>query len=167
MAAAEAHGFNAEWPAFGLPVVGGSYPSPEGRIEQAASAIGQGRVTASPLQMAVVAANVASGVHRPPRIVDAGPPEAGTPLPGGAAPVLQELMRLVVAEGTATAAQLPGEPVRGKTGTAEFGTERPPRTHAWFIGYRGDLAVAVVVEDGGFGGRVAAPLARDFLARVG
>jgi cell division protein FtsI/penicillin-binding protein 2 len=167
VAAAEAHGFNRDLEGVGLPVAGGSFPAPEGRIDQAASAIGQGRVLASPLQMAVVAANVASGVAREPRIVDSGPPEAGTPLPEGVAPTLQELMRLVVAEGTATRAQLPGEPVRGKTGTAEFGTQRPPRTHAWFIGYRGDLAVAVVVEDAGFGGQVAAPLARDFLARAG
>jgi hypothetical protein len=167
VAAAEAHGFNQELTAFGMPAYSGSYPLPEGRVDQAASAIGQGRVLASPLQMAVVAANVASGVHRQPRIVAGGPPDAGTPLPEGVAPTLQELMRLVVAEGTATRAQLPGEPVRGKTGTAEFGTARPPRTHAWFIGFRGDLAVAVVVEDGGFGGQVAAPLAGDFLGRVG
>jgi cell division protein FtsI/penicillin-binding protein 2 len=54
--------------------------------------------------------------------------------------------------------------VAGKTGTAEFGPGRRPRTHAWFIGFSGDLAVAVLVEDGGVGGRVAAPLAARFLA---
>ena len=47
----------------------------------------------------------------------------------------------------------------GKTGTAEFGSGNPPQTHAWFIGYRGNLAFAVIVEGGGVGGRVAAPLA--------
>ncbi len=47
----------------------------------------------------------------------------------------------------------------GKTGTAEFGSDNPPKTHAWFIGYRGNLAFAVIVEGGGVGGRVAAPLA--------
>jgi len=54
--------------------------------------------------------------------------------------------------------------VYGKTGTAEFGSGTPPATHAWFIGYSGDLAFAVLVEGGGVGGRVAAPLAGKFLA---
>ena len=48
----------------------------------------------------------------------------------------------------------------GKTGTAEFGNANPPQTHAWFIGYRGNLAFAVIVEGGGVGGRVAAPARR-------
>ena len=60
----------------------------------------------------------------------------------------------------------PGGPVSGKTGTAEFGTDVPPRTHAWFAGCQGDIAFAVLVEDGGFGGQVAAPLARSFLAAL-
>ena len=68
-------------------------------------------------------------------------------------------MREVVTEGTAATADLPGK-VGGKTGTAEFGTGDPLPTHAWFIGFRGDLAFAVVVEDGGVGGRVAAPARR-------
>jgi cell division protein FtsI/penicillin-binding protein 2 len=73
-------------------------------------------------------------------------------------------MRAVVTEGTATVLRdVPGEPVSGKTGTAEFGPEVPPRTHAWFTGFSGDLAFAVLVEDGGFGGRVAAPLAGELL----
>ena len=62
-----------------------------------------------------------------------------------------------------TAANLPGAPVHGKTGTAEFGTRQPPQTHAWFVGFRNDLAFAVLVEGGGFGGEVAAPLAARFL----
>jgi cell division protein FtsI/penicillin-binding protein 2 len=52
--------------------------------------------------------------------------------------------------------------VAGKTGTAEFGNGNPPPTHAWFVGYRGNIAFAVVVEGGGVGGRVAAPLAAKF-----
>jgi cell division protein FtsI/penicillin-binding protein 2 len=75
---------------------------------------------------------------------------------------LRTLMRQVVTEGTAAPAGLPGK-VAGKTGTAEFGTGDPLPTHAWFIGFRGDLAFAVVVEDGGVGGRVAAPTAARFL----
>jgi cell division protein FtsI/penicillin-binding protein 2 len=72
-------------------------------------------------------------------------------------------MRLVVTSGTGTAANVPGQPVFGKTGTAEFGNANPPSTHAWFIGFRGDLAFAVLVEGGGVGGSVAAPIAARFL----
>ncbi len=53
-----------------------------------------------------------------------------------------------------------------KTGTAEFGAETPPRTHAWIIGYRGELAFAVLLEDGGAGGADAGPVAAAFLAGV-
>jgi cell division protein FtsI/penicillin-binding protein 2 len=58
--------------------------------------------------------------------------------------------------------------VHGKTGTAEYGTEQPPRTHAWFAGYQDDLAFAVLVAEteDSFGGRVAAPIAADFLRRL-
>jgi cell division protein FtsI/penicillin-binding protein 2 len=57
--------------------------------------------------------------------------------------------------------------VRGKTGTAEYGSGDPPPAHAWFTGYQGDVAFAVVVEGGGFGAKAAAPLAADFLRRLG
>jgi len=73
-------------------------------------------------------------------------------------------MRQVVLDGTGTAAAVAGQTIAGKTGTAEYGTDTPPRTHAWFVGYRGDLAFAVIVEGGGVGGRVAAPIAHTFLA---
>ena len=74
------------------------------------------------------------------------------------------LMRSVVTEGSGTALQgAPGGDVFGKTGTAEYGTEVPPKTRAWFVGYQGDLAFAVLVEDGRSGGSVAAPIAKSFL----
>jgi cell division protein FtsI/penicillin-binding protein 2 len=72
-------------------------------------------------------------------------------------------MRVVVTSGTGTAANVPGQPVFGKTGTAEFGSGKPPPTDAWFIGFRGDVAFAVVVQGGGVGGQVAAPIAASFL----
>jgi cell division protein FtsI/penicillin-binding protein 2 len=80
------------------------------------------------------------------------------------AKTLRSLMRQVVTNGTATALKnVPGGPVSGKTGTAEYGSEVPPRTHAWFTGFQGDLAFAVVVEDGGFGAEAAVPLVKKFL----
>ena len=68
--------------------------------------------------------------------------------------------------GTAAGAGLPAG-VFGKTGTAEFGSANPPQTHAWFIGYRGDVSFAVLVEGGGVGGEVAAPIAANFLKATG
>ncbi len=54
----------------------------------------------------------------------------------------------------------------GKTGTAEFGSDSPPKTHAWFTGWQGDVAFAVLVEQGRSGGSVAAPIAEQFLGRL-
>ena len=62
-------------------------------------------------------------------------------------------MRRVVTGGTGTAlASTPGDPAC-KTGTAEFGSGNPPPTHAWFICFRGDLAISVLVERGRSGGQ--------------
>jgi cell division protein FtsI/penicillin-binding protein 2 len=72
-----------------------------------------------------------------------------------------------VTSGTGTAlAAVPGE-VAGKTGTAEYGSGDPPPTHAWFIAFRGDLAIAVLVEKGRSGGSVAAPIAARFFQALG
>jgi cell division protein FtsI/penicillin-binding protein 2 len=112
--------------------------------------------------MALVAATVADGRWRAPRLLSGDPHEAGPALPPSERDTLRSLMRLVVTEGSGTAlADIPGE-VRGKSGTAEFGGGDPPATHAWFIAFRGDVAVAVLVEHGRSGGSVAAPLAARF-----
>ena len=156
---------------FGLPAslgAGGTYPAPADQTEAAASAIGQGRVTASPLQMATVAAAVDAGQWRAPHLILQPVPTASAPavapLAASVASALRDLMRLVVVSGTGSAAAAPGQIVFGKTGTAEFGNRTPPTTHAWFIGFRGGLAFAVLVEGGGVGGRVAAPIAAKFLS---
>jgi cell division protein FtsI/penicillin-binding protein 2 len=150
----------------GLPVFGAPIPPPVDDVEKVATAIGQGRVLASPLQMAGVAAAVASGAFHPPRLVAGAPDDTAKAISLGPAVVdgLRTMMAAVVASGSGTAARVAGNPaVSGKTGTAEFGNAVPPLTHAWFIGYRGDLAFAIVVEGGGVGGVVAAPLAAKFL----
>jgi cell division protein FtsI/penicillin-binding protein 2 len=166
-AAARRYGFGDEPVLGGLSAVGGAFPAPRDATELVASAIGQGRVTASPLEMATVAATVASGSWHPPTLVpDPARKPPGQALEPGVADALRALMARVVASGTGTAAAVPGQQVSGKTGTAEFGTAEPPATHAWFIGFRGDLAFAVLVEGGGVGGRVAAPLAARFLQGV-
>jgi cell division protein FtsI/penicillin-binding protein 2 len=166
-AAAAQFGFNTPL-AIGVPTVGGSYPTTADDVEKVASAIGQARVTASPLQMATVAATVDAGVWRPPHLVGPPPPDPGlASLSADTDQALRALMAEVVTSGTGTAAAVPGGiPVSGKTGTAEFGTVRPLQTHAWFVGFRGDLAFSVLVEGGGVGGRVAAPLAARFLVNL-
>ena len=139
---------------------GGAPPA----VDAAAAAIGQGRVEASPLLIASMSAAVASGTWQQPRLV---PGEgAAAPLPDGVAGQLQELMRAVVTSGTGRAADLPGTPVHGKTGTAQYGSGDPPPTHAWFAGYRGDVGFAVLVPGGGFGAEVAAPVAARFLRQL-
>ena len=90
-------------------------------------------------------------------------------LPGTVAATLRTFMAGVVERGTAANDGLPAG-THGKTGTAEYGTAPPggnPPTHAWFIGFRGSVAFAVVVEGGGFGGEVAAPIAANFLNHLG
>jgi cell division protein FtsI/penicillin-binding protein 2 len=152
-----------------LAAVSGHLPRPAGPAEHAADLIGQGRVLVSPLALSLVAAAVDAGRWRSPTLItEPSPPRPATSsLTSGVAPELRRLMRAVVTEGTGTAANLPGAPVYGKTGTAEFGTGARPRTHAWFIGFRRDLAFAVLVEGGGVGGRVAAPIAAAFLRAAG
>jgi cell division protein FtsI/penicillin-binding protein 2 len=154
----------------GVPVFGGSVPVATDPTEHAADMIGQGKVEGSPFAVALASASVAAGRSVQPRlIIDPAKPEPvlGSELPAGVVEQLRGLMRRVVTNGTGGAvAGLPGGDVYGKTGTAEFGTESPPKSHAWFTGYQGDVAFAVLVEGGGFGGAVAAPLVAQFLTRL-
>ena len=149
-----------------LDAFGGDIPPGKDEVEEAASVIGQGRILVSPLVMAGVAAAVQSGEWHKPRLVADDPEEAGEPLGAQNASELRTLMRTVVTSGTGTAlAAVVGEPI-GKSGTAEFGTDSPPKTHAWFIAARDDVAVAVLVEEGTSGGEVAAPIAASFLTAL-
>ncbi|WNG28979.1 penicillin-binding protein [Cystobacter fuscus] len=149
----------------GLPSPGASFPVPRDDAERAAAAIGQGRVLATPLHMATVAAAAESGRWRSPYLLTelSGGPSA--PLAPGTRAPLQALMRAVVTEGSGrSAVGVTG--LAGKTGTAEFGTGSPLPTHAWFIGFRQGIAFAVLVEGGGVGGRVAVPIAARFAAAL-
>lgn len=166
--AASTLGIGARWQ---LPIdsFSGSVPVPSGAVEQAADAIGQGRVEVSPLALALVAAAIADGTpHAPVLLTD--PAQKTTaparPLETSRLTSLRAMMRRVVTSGTAAGARLPAGTF-GKTGTAEFGSDNPPKTHAWFVGYRGEIAFAVLVEGGGVGGRVAAPIAATFLRALG
>jgi cell division protein FtsI/penicillin-binding protein 2 len=165
--AASTFGFNQKIDP-GVRVAAGSYPAPTSTAEMAVSGFGQGKDLANALSMAGVAAGVDNGTWRPPIFVSE-PQIPQKAKPGKLDPrmrsELAEMMRAVVTKGTAKPANIPGE-VYGKTGTAEYASGhngKEPPTHAWFIGFRGDLAFAVIVEGGGFGAKAAAPIAKRFL----
>lgn len=95
----------------------------QGELDVGSTAIGQGQVLASPLEMATVAATIADGGRRPQPTFLPGPAGAGVPVTSGTvAHTMRSLMIGVVREGTGTAAQIPGVTVAGKTGTAELKT---------------------------------------------
>jgi cell division protein FtsI/penicillin-binding protein 2 len=158
-------GFDVDYDT-GVATPGASFPDPPDLAGRAAAAIGQGEVLVTPLHQASVAAAVAFGGWRPPQIIDGSADVAPIPLDPAIGDRLDAMMRLVVTDGTGRAADVGGLRVRGKTGSAEFVSEGEIGTHAWFIGYAGDLAFAVVVEGGGAGGSVAAPIAADFLRSI-
>jgi peptidoglycan glycosyltransferase len=189
---AEAYGFNAPPTLFDPastaavdPAQSSIPPKLDSSVAVGESAIGQGEVLATPLELAAVSQTVANGGVRLPNAI-AREPE----LQPDAAPVqvtsketaatLTELMVGVVDHGTGVAAQLPGIEVAGKTGTAELGPkanqpapkpgEQPElETDAWFTCFAPaadpKIVVAVmVVNSDGDGGTVAAPIAREVLA---
>jgi hypothetical protein len=142
------------------------------------SAIGQGKVLATPLAMAVVADTIASGGvrHRPTLLEHGGVGPGIRVASGRIARIVEKMMVAVVDHGTGTAAALPGVKVAGKTGTAELQStvgQPPPGelgaaptsdTDAWFAAYaparKPRLAVGVLFVKAGAGGATAAPAAR-------
>lgn len=151
-------GLGAPWD-IGLDSFSGSVPADVELVTRAADMIGQGKIEASPLAMAMVAATVDSGVSRTPTLLpDVLPGTRLTELEPEVVAQLQEMMRLTVTSGTASTLNLPGVPVYAKTGTAEYANETSTGTNAWLIGYRGDLAFAVLVENGESGAHDAAPV---------
>jgi cell division protein FtsI/penicillin-binding protein 2 len=153
----------------GFPAYFGQVPAPAGETEKAADLIGQGKVLASPLAMATVAASVAAGRTVVPHLLAGKAPTADPqkPLTAAEAGQLRGLMRAVVTEGSGRfLAGLPGN-VGAKTGTAEYGTAKVGGslpTHTWMIATQGDLAVAVFVETGESGSGTAGPLLKAFLS---
>jgi penicillin-binding protein 2 len=136
--------------------------------------IGQGEVNTTPLQMAAFTAALANGgtyyrPHAVRKIRDRHfDKTTDIPIAGERLPLSRETMtivqrgmlRAVHGNGTGYAARVGGVRVAGKTGTAQ----NPPNPdHAWFVGYapyeEPTIAIAVIVEQGGFGGATAAPIA--------
>jgi penicillin-binding protein A len=149
-------------------------------IDVGRMAIGQDKLLVTPLQMATVAQTIGNGgVRMEPRLVqrvtDPDGRTLSTPLPKRAqramstdtAAKLTAMMKQVVKEGTGTAAALQGVEVAGKTGTAELNNNG--LNDLWFIAFTPSEAVAVVIANvqGGQGGTVAAPVAKQVLQALG
>lgn len=133
----------------GLTTVTGKVPTADTPALRVEEGIGQGKVTASPFGMALVAAALAQGSVKPPTVVQGQPgkPDRQPPaLPAGIADQVKSMMRETITGGTATALRdIPG--LLGKTGTAEYIDDK--HAHGWFVGIDGDLAFAVFISDAG------------------
>lgn len=144
------------------------------------TAIGQGNTMVSPLHMAMIASAIANkGTLMKPYLLDYTQNESGTItkrfssesygslMSDEDAATLQQYMRYVVTNGTATPLMSEQYEVYGKTGTAEFGTDKS-RDHSWFVGFAKDengkdIAIAVVMEGVSAGDSHAVPVTRQIL----
>jgi peptidoglycan glycosyltransferase len=144
--------------------------------ELAQMGFGQGALLMTPLRMALIGATIANdGTEPRPYLVrqvvqpgstgsSYGPGELATPISADTAANVKKMMIAVVQRGTGTSAQLTGVTVAGKTGTATNPFGAP---HSWFVCFapaeNPRVAVAIVVENAGYGAAVAAPIAREVL----
>jgi peptidoglycan glycosyltransferase len=170
-------GETSPWPLGGAKSV---FPDPASmdKAHVAQASFGQGEVLSSPLEIALVASAVANGgtIMKPyivdqvldyhQNILDQTSPQTWLePLSAQTADTLKQLMIRVVTGGTGTSAAIEGVQVAGKTGTAEVGNGEP---HAWFAAFapadNPEIVVAVLVENAGTGGSVAAPVARQVIS---
>ena len=186
---AEAFGFNDEQTNYldGLRVVRSTYPSEAPGPFAAYNAIGQFEVSATPLQMAMVAAGIANdGTVMAPYVIDevrspdlevvesADPEELNEAVSSEVADQLTDMMVSVVDDGTAGEAAIEGVEVAAKTGTAERSEQLAP--YAWFVSFAPaddpQVAVAVFIEDAAVarelisGGGLAGPIARQVMEAV-
>ncbi|WJV48192.1 penicillin-binding transpeptidase domain-containing protein [Streptomyces flavofungini] len=129
--------------------------------DRAANAIGQGRVQLNPLNLASVTATAMTGSFRQPVLVPKSliGDELATArgLKAGTVAQLRQMMRRTAVSGTGARAMAGlGGDIGAKTGSAEVDGQRRP--NSWFTGYRGDLAVAAMAQEGGHGGDTAGPI---------
>ncbi|WP_330334702.1 penicillin-binding protein 2 [Streptomyces sp. NBC_00536] len=190
---AEKFGFNQE---HFLPVrtSAATYPDKLDKPQTALTGMGQGSLTSTPVQMAMVAAGIANnGTVMKPYLVEqiqgpdlsvierAAPTALGQAVSERTAKKVQEMMEHAVREGSAEGAHMPGVIVGGKPGTAEHGIDvRDERPYAWFVSYAkqkdgtSPVAVAVFIDPKDMnispadigGGRLGAPIAKAVMQAV-
>jgi len=162
-AAERAFGIGSNWQ-LRMSAFSGAAPKVSGEAQVAAQVTGTGGVLMSPLGMATVAAEVASGTGHSPVLIGTDPSTTWqVPLSSTGLAQLRQLMQLAVAKGAAHAAYLPGTPVYGQSGVVQTGKQS---YLSWFVGYRGTTAVAVL-ETGSTASQAATSLAGTFLKSVG
>ena len=168
--------FNQEQP-LSLPYNKSEYTMEEGAPEWeiAQTVIGQGNTLMTPMHNLMLVSSIANGgMLMKPYVIERVentdgelvkkfmPEQYGELMNANEAKALKELLELVVTEGTGSALRTDAYTAAGKTGSAEF--EKEKETHAWFVGYapaeQPQIAVCVLVEEGGSGGQAAAPIAR-------
>jgi cell division protein FtsI/penicillin-binding protein 2 len=141
-------GIGSKWQ-LPLPAFSGSMPAATSDGQLAGQTIGQG-VQVSPLGMALIAAEVDSGVWRSPMLVT-NPPDAAAsskvPLSPAALASLRTLMREAVTSGSAKSAGVAGTPVYGQTALIPTGSGRSFQWQSWFVGYRGDVAFTILASN--------------------
>jgi penicillin-binding protein A len=169
IAAAEAFGFN-ETPRIPAALPNTISKTLRDDLAVGAAAIGQDKDLATPLGMASVGATIAEGGRRAqPRVTTLQKVKRTRVIPRHVADQVTAMMEGVVRSGTGTAAALPGVTVAGKTGTAELrpNSSNPKDADAWFVAFapaeNPRVAVAVMLVGAGFGGKAAAPVAREVL----
>jgi hypothetical protein len=145
--AAAKYGIGPDYQIEGITTVSGTVPPTVNLAERTEDGFGQGKVLVSPFGMAMAAATVAAGKTPLPRLI-VGRQTTVTGDRSEISPAmlsgLRSMMRLVVTEGTAKDIAGTGA-VYGKTGEAEYAGG----SHAWFAGYRGDIAFASLIVGGG------------------
>lgn len=178
---AEKFGLAQKFP-FDIPIEEYQLPDPYNmtKLELGETAIGQGKLLVTPLNMAMVAAAVANdGNLMLPRLVDDirlpdgsvkekfEPKLLSKSIDKNVAEMIRKIMVSVTQTGTGVQASIPGIKVAGKTGSAQ---NPHGQSHAWFIGFapadKPKVAVSVIVENAGAGGQQAAPVAREIMQEV-
>ncbi|MEU2801432.1 penicillin-binding transpeptidase domain-containing protein [Streptomyces sp. NPDC007117] len=190
---AEKFGFNNE---HFIPVrsAKATYPDRLDKPQTALTGMGQGSLSSTPIQMAMVTAGLANDgkvmkpylveqINRPDlSVIEKTEPESlGQAVSERTAKTVQDMMEHTVREGTADQAQIPGTTVGGKPGTAQHGADvRDERPYAWFVSYAKDkdgsppVAVAVFIDPKDMdisrsdigGGRLGAPIAKAVMNAV-
>jgi cell division protein FtsI/penicillin-binding protein 2 len=160
--AASGFGLGSSWQ-LPLSSFAGSMHEPKDQAELAEDSIGNGSVEVSPLGMALAAAVVQSGDWHAPSLVGNVPDPPRAPFGSEVVSSLRTLMHTTVTSGAGQAANIPGAPVYGQTGSAPMSSGGLRAT--WFVGYQGNVAFAVLELTSSASGS-AAPLAGQFLSHL-
>jgi cell division protein FtsI/penicillin-binding protein 2 len=166
--AASSFGLGLDFVVDGITTLTGKVPVAASTVEKAENGFGQGKVLVTPFGELLMAATAAHGTMPMPVLIRGTTTTVDAPAPVRPVKVQQDIqtyLRAVVTEGTARELSVLDD-VHAKTGTAEYiAADGSTQTHAWNVGYRGDLAYATLIIGGG-DSNYATEIALDFLQRT-